>query len=119
MSPILPATNSALFLTACVENGAASSRSGCYPIFELGCGEMALLFLATAADLSLSSRYEANVVMLLFAGTHNLENVLGHAIRLLLQHPEQLAELKKVSSVCVCVFFVVVWVCFVLCVCCI
>eukprot|EP01125_Pyxidicula_operculata_P007802 TRINITY_DN2641_c0_g2_i2.p1 TRINITY_DN2641_c0_g2~~TRINITY_DN2641_c0_g2_i2.p1 ORF type:complete len:807 (+),score=100.63 TRINITY_DN2641_c0_g2_i2:2127-4547(+) len=42
-----------------------------------------------------ASEFEANVVMLLFAGTHNLENVLGHAVRLLLQHPNELAKLKS------------------------
>ena len=32
--------------------------------------------------------------MLLFAGTHNLENVIGHAVRLLLEHPRQLEALR-------------------------
>ena len=41
-----------------------------------------------------ADEFEANVVMLLFAGTHNLENVLGHAVRLLLQHPDQLQRLR-------------------------
>lgn len=41
---------------------------------------------------------QANVVMLLFAGTHNLENVLGHALRLLLSHPQQLRDLQSNPS---------------------
>jgi len=39
--------------------------------------------------------YESNVVMLLFAATHNLENVLGNAIRLLLHFPAQLKLLRE------------------------
>lgn len=55
-----------------------------------------------------NAAYQANVVMLLFAGTHNLENVLGnsihvmpslifegHAIRLLLVHPQELQKLRN------------------------
>lgn len=39
--------------------------------------------------------YEANVVMLMFAGTHNLENVLGHCVRLLLENPDELEKLRR------------------------
>eukprot|EP01094_Clydonella_sp_ATCC50884_P011079 TRINITY_DN20885_c0_g1_i1.p1 TRINITY_DN20885_c0_g1~~TRINITY_DN20885_c0_g1_i1.p1 ORF type:complete len:270 (+),score=87.06 TRINITY_DN20885_c0_g1_i1:86-811(+) len=42
--------------------------------------------------------FEANVVMILFAGTHNLENVLAHVVRLLLAHPEQLALVRADRS---------------------
>lgn len=56
-----------------------------------------------------SAEFEANIVMLLFAGTHNLENVLGmlrfffffffdmdlgHCVRLLLQHPAELDKIR-------------------------
>lgn len=51
-------------------------------------------FWLTRRTFPHATEFEANVVMILFAGTHNLENVLGHAVRLLLQHPEQLRRLR-------------------------
>jgi cytochrome P450 len=42
--------------------------------------------------------FESNVVMLLFAATHNLENVLGNAVRLLLQHEDQLEKIRADNS---------------------
>ena len=41
------------------------------------------------------SEFEANVVMILFAGTHNLENILAHVVRLLLLHPEQMSFIEE------------------------
>jgi len=37
---------------------------------------------------------EANIMMILFAATHNLENILGNGVRLMLKYPDQLNILK-------------------------
>ena len=60
-----------------------------------GVEEGALAFWHHHSTFNTTAEFEANVVMLLFAGTQNLENVLGHAVRLLLAHPEQLAALRQ------------------------